>query len=392
MCQLIALLFVSLAAAHQQADMRALLEQALDQPADLAFQNVKLRDLFEVVKDKTGVEVVMRPDTMALLPYGPETTIDQAEIRNVPLRQGLEGLIGGLGMMIVVQRDHIEAVPKPPLLRIGRPAQWKELDVMGSLAATAPGVNGDDLMALRERIQFQVPQPAPWETLMAAVQRVGAGPGDEVLEVACQQVGWTWYPQNDRLVVLTRQAQFSRQLQTSIRLRIERRPLLETMQTVGAACGVPIKADPGALASVPHDLRNNFSLTVDGYTAAEALEALAAPTGLGYMVTPEGVVFYNPATGMAGGPGPADEPALMQAVANGGPGRGRGPGAGQGPGPGAGGGSSDPVVGLIPVMLDGKTIYMLLRASEVPPGVQPSLDEAKRTAIEALKHGLQPHP
>jgi len=342
----------------QQVEMRVLLQQALDAviQSDIVLEDVKIADLFAIVEEKTGVDVVMPLEVMALLPYGSQTTIDKAEIRGVSLREGLVGLIGGLGMTFVVNRDHIEVIPKPGLYRIGRPACWAELDTLGRLPGLKPGVNNDDLESLKPLMQFHVPDQNPWGVLTGAIRNVGAGPGDEVLEAACNRLGWTWHPKDDRIVVLTRQAQISRQLQTLIRVNLDRRPLLEFMQAIGRACGVNIKAEPGALATVPHDLRYSFSFTVEGYTAAEALEALAAPTGLGYLITPNGVLFYearqgtSPATVAAGAPPPQD----------------------------------DPVIGVIPVTINGQTIELLLRASDVPPEVRALLDEAKGKVIESL--------
>ncbi|UCE61726.1 MAG: hypothetical protein JSU63_08250, partial [Phycisphaerales bacterium] len=69
-----------------QADSRALIELALDEPTRITLQDIKLSDALQAIWDQTGVRVVMPAEVMRLAPYGGETLIEQVEIADIPLR------------------------------------------------------------------------------------------------------------------------------------------------------------------------------------------------------------------------------------------------------------------------------------------------------------------
>lgn len=350
-------LFAS-ARAQESVDVHTLLEDVLNRPAQLSLQNVKLTDLLARLEEQTGVAVRMAPEVMALLPQGGDTVFTQAEFGQVSLREGLTGLFTGLGMRVEVQRDAIAVTPKPGLWRIGRRATWGELDVLAELASLKPGASDADLEKIHTRTQFQVPQRGPWTLLAARIKEVGAGSGDEVLDLACLALGWAWYPSEDKIVIQPIQAQFDRQLQRSITLRAQRKPFAQVLEDIGRQCGVPVQIDPAALSALTPTTRDRFTLTVEGYPAADALNQIASNARLTYILTVDGVLFYDPASGGArtlptdNGPKPSD----------------------------------DRVVGLIPVAIGtGPVIQVLIRESDLPPELLEQLNHRKAEVIEALR-------
>ncbi len=275
-----------------QADMRAIVEQVLDSPVELKLENVPINRAFDVIADSTAVRINMPPDVMALLPYGSDTRVN-VELRNVTLRDGLEQLFAPLGMDFDVTDRGVDVFPGPGLARLGRSAKWSELGTIQWLEST-PLTDGVALELLHQRIQFRVPDPDPWSMLAGAIKKVGAGSAAELLEVAADSLGWTWYPWDEHIVVLPWAEQAKRQLDRLITVRKTHRPLVEVLQTVGREVGVPVRLAPGAAESLPPEVRSTFTLLAENVTASEALEQIAATSGLSYRIDEGGVVFEQP--------------------------------------------------------------------------------------------------
>ena len=341
-------------------DTRGLVEQALSEPTKITLENVKLSEAINVVTEQTGVRVVMSPETMQLTPQGPDTLIQKVDIAQIPLREGLTRLFGPLGMNWVVAGAGVEVVPKEAILCLGRAPTWPELETLSELSAMQPGLDATSLAKLQARVQFQTPLPDAWRTLSDAIRNVGAGPGDEVLNVACGGLGWGWCLSDRRIVVSPLDQLMRRRLQQPISLRMNNRPLVEVMNAVGAPVNVAVRAEPGALTSLPMQMQKNFSLNVQQQPVEQVLDTISAYTGLGYLVGPEGVVFYRP-------DGKSADPKVTESTGSGVP-------------------SSDPYVAKMVVPLDGgKTVEWLIRRSELPE----DLRQMRERDIEAFKAFLR---
>jgi hypothetical protein len=139
------------------------------------------------------------------------------------------------------------------------------------------------------------------------------------------------------------------------------KPLIEVLQEVGRQTGVRVHAEPGALASLPLNVQKSFSLNVLNRPAEEVLESIAAYTGLGYLIEPDGILFFKITEELQRRPsGPAEAA------------------AGQ---PG-----NDPYVAKIVVPLpNGKSVEWLIRRSELPPDLRDKREEDLRKAFEAIR-------
>ncbi|MEK7730559.1 MAG: hypothetical protein AAB363_01755, partial [Planctomycetota bacterium] len=190
-------------------DTRGLIEQALSEPTKITLENIKLGDAIAEVAEQTGVRIVMAAEVMQLVPQGPDTVIQKVDIAQIPLREGLTRLFGPLGMTWVVRGDGVEVIPKEAILCLGRAPTWPELETLSELTAMEPGLDPAALAKLQARVQFQLPIPDAWRLLSDAIRNVGAGPGDEVLNVACGGLGWGWCL-SDRRIVVSPQEQLMR--------------------------------------------------------------------------------------------------------------------------------------------------------------------------------------
>jgi hypothetical protein len=333
---------------------RALIEQALDEPARIMLEKAPLSEAIRQISEQSGVRIVMPPDVMRMAPYGGDTLIDRVDIANVSVRDGLTRLFAPLGMYFVVEEDHVRIAARDPIRCLGRAPTWEELDTLAWLESLQPGVNEKDREELLARVQSRSGSVG---ALRAALQNVGAGAGDEVLTVALAQNGLAWCLSDRLIVVVSKEALLHRMLQWPITLRANNRPLIEVLQTVSDAAGFPVRSEPGAIASLPLPVQRNYSVSVCGRSAEDVFERIAADTGLGFLINAEGVLFYRPA-GTSAMPMGAD---AMR--------------------PATGGGSADPFVAkAVRVVGDGQSFEWLIRASELPP----DLKEIRQRDLEEL--------
>lgn len=348
-------------------DQRALIEQALDEPGRITLENTRLGDAIAEITRQTGVRVDMPPEVMRLVPHGADTLIQRVQIANMPLRQGLHELFTPLGMQVEVREDHVAVVPSEGIRCLGRAPTWEELDLLAQLTTLQPGTDETDLAKVRSMVQFHVAVFEPWPRLAAAIQTVGAGTGVDVLHTACRNLGWAWCPADQRILITGREQQVRRLLQQPVSLRMNNRALADVLLALGRAVHVAVRFEPGSLAALPAAVQKNFSLNVQNESAETVLEKVAAYTGLGYLLDPDGVLFFAPGSGP---PSSATQPQAVEAI-----------------GPGTG---NDPYVGKVVVALEGgKTIEWLIRRSELPPDLRERREQDVREAFEALRRQMQ---
>lgn len=353
--------FGLLAAASAQVDSRGLIEQALDEPATITFDHVTLRDAIQQITEQTGVRIEMVPEVMDLVPHGGDTMLEHVSIANMALRRGLTELFTPLGMEFIVRDRFVEIVPKEALLCLGRAPSWAELDTLAELSTMQPGVDPAALSRLEPRIQFQVPVPDGWAKLSEAIRSVGAGSGDQVLSIACQRLGWAWCFFENRIVISSVTQLLQSRLQRRVNLRMNHRPLIKVLHALGDHAQMPIRVEPGALASLSAQTRQVYSLNVSNASLEQALDEIAAFTGLGYLLEPDGVLFYRVR--------PPEETRTND------------PAQPRQPSPG-----SDPYVGKIVVPLgDGTTVEWHIRRSELPLDLRKKRQADLDRAFEALR-------
>jgi hypothetical protein len=350
-----------LARSQEQLDMAALIEQALDQVVDFEIEDKTLPEALEIVAEKWGTPIRIGPDALQLLPYGPATRIQGARMSNVPLRRGLKELLDPLGMKFEVTEDQLQIVPRGAVWRIGRRATWDELATVQWLADLEWTGDAEQVEALRSRLQFRVDHDRPAEVLFEAIQRVGAGRGDEVLSLACESQGWTWFPWGRNVAVVSAEEQVYRELQRPITIRARRQPLAEVLAEVARQARVPIRFEPGVIASLPREVQRDFSLLLVDTPAEQGLEVIEGVTGLGFRASEGGIEIYRAQSAPV-------VPGVLSTD------------------------ESDPVVGRVVVPSpDGMFEYeFLIRQSDLPPEVQHIRREMIEDVVEAIRSHATP--
>ncbi|MEE9294160.1 MAG: hypothetical protein V3W34_04225 [Phycisphaerae bacterium] len=285
--------FVWATVAPAQVDMESLIHQALDQVVHFEVVDKPLPEAFLTVAEQTGVAISISPESLKLLPHGANTRMT-ARMKNIPLRDGIERLVKPLGMRYRVAGDGLVVEPAPALRRIGRRATWDELETLQWLGSLEWSAGEEGWGALRDRLHFQVDHDAPAEALLQSLNRAGAGPASEVLSRACEAVGWTWYPSGKRIVVIERGRQIQRELSRPITLRAQHQRLSDVLAELAQKAHMTFHFEPGAVASVPHETRRDFSVLLVDASVEQALEVICGATGLSFAVGRDGVRFSNP--------------------------------------------------------------------------------------------------
>ena len=342
-----------------QVDMASLIEQALDQVVDFEVADQPLPEAFETIAGETGVAMSIAPGALGLLPYGGDTTMT-ARMHGVRLREGIDKLLRPLGMRYRVAGDHVDVVPSDALMRIGRRATWSELQTLEWLATLEWTNADDDVRKLRERLHFHVESDEPERALLAAIRRAGAGSADDVLTNGCQSLQWTWYPWGKQIAIVAQVEQVHRDIQRTVTIRAEHRPLAEVLADLTKQSGVKIRFEPGALRSLPEETRRDFSLLLVGASVEQALNVIVGATGLNYRLDTDGVLMSGGTTG------PRE------------------------PKKGAAPRTDDPIVGyvVIPAGDSGDEYSFPIRESDLPPDVARLWKQRRTEFIDGLREQL----
>ncbi|MBN1489166.1 MAG: STN domain-containing protein [Phycisphaerae bacterium] len=280
-------------AGERGTNLSAAIEQVLDQKTELTIRDENILVAFDELTQKTGVPLRIDQTTLDRLPYGEQTQLN-AEIKNATLREALAALLRPLGLRFEVREGAVHVEATPPLARLVRRATWDELDLLRQLTESPWS---DELWASLP-VQFRGAggdETVNREMLGTLARNVGAGSAAEVLEQACAQRGWTWFPSDKKVVVLSDAEQVRRQLDRRITLKFFHAPLMDVLMTLGREAGLLVRMDPGVIASVPSQIARQFTLQIEHMSIRQALEAVAGATGLGYSVEGDGIrITANP--------------------------------------------------------------------------------------------------
>lgn len=282
--------FQAAAEAGKSNSMRVLIEQALDQQVDITIKNQPLSSALGLIGEKTGVKLTIAPDVVELLPYGSQTTVASATLKNVSLRQGLTGMLSNLAMRFRVRDSDVAVEPIEALRRICRKATWTELKHLNKLIKTPWSQQAAGELPIHYQIRTSAD---PAKELMAQAARIGTGSVAEVLEAATDQLDWTWYPWEHSIIVLTRDDQASRFVDRPMSIKYNHTALADVFADLARQAGLRLRLQPGVLAGLPVQTRQSFSLMMRQATIRTALEMISGITGLAYEVTPKEIIIQH---------------------------------------------------------------------------------------------------
>jgi len=356
---LLAILIARPAAAQQTS---ALINQALDSQLKWSAKDMPLPQAMKEIANKTGVRIEATAQVYDLLPWGDQTTIS-AQVDNQTLRAALEAMTRKLGLTFVLKDNYVELRPMPALARLGRRANLPELRALDLLASTPINLPSEQVKVsqLIEAIDSKLVElKSPFAIENRIGERVGADrvisvPRNatimDALEALTAQTAGTWYPWEKSIVVLPKEEQIRNLLNKTVSVRYEGVDVTQVLSDLSQRSGVDFIYEPGAIQRVPTQYRTIPKLVLIDVPIKQALESLAAFTGLGYVANEGGVYIWNATYGY-----------------------------------GAGGGSSDPVVATM--QLDnGMTVMM--RSSVVPDDIRQYIQFKQKREFDKLRQQMK---
>ena len=346
--------------------------QALDQNTDLEVSDIPIREVIQQLADKTGLPIEIESGTLPLLPYGSRTTLS-ATIVSQPLKESLTALLQPIGLTYEVQKERLLIKANKHLARIVGRATWKELETLEMLYQLTWSEELFDSL----KFQFQDSPAADLETNRETLRRlanaVGEGTTAEVLELACDQYGWAWYPTDEFISIVTKTRMVEQQLQKRVSLKYVHKTLSEALLDLVKRAGVLLRMDPGVMASLPPQTAERFTLSIENASIRQALEIISGETGLGYFIEPDGVRLTTSSFALPSAEGTNSSDAAADATA-------RATVAAL---------RSNSIVGQITVPTDnGSSFSFFVRENDLPPEVNEMRKAKIRSAVNQIRQSL----
>jgi len=288
----------------------ALIEKALDGPAAINLTKVTLAEALAEFSGKMAVTIDIDEPAMGKLPHGRLTELASVQLEDLSWREALSELLKPLALRFQTGQGRIFILGTAELLRQPRRLRLTELDALVKLQNNTLTDEEEKLLKqLREvtgvrfglvvngRRREKADRDITKEILNDTHQRA-----TRMLDLYCRALArrgpMTWYIQaqgqngTDRkvdIVILRYVDLMAMKLDQQISIEFSSQPVLRILHELAQAGGVSIRFEPGCLALLDEDLRENCSLVLRSGTIRSALEALASMTGLVYSVKEDGI-------------------------------------------------------------------------------------------------------
>lgn len=266
------------------ASLQTLINAALDEPIEeLTIEDQPLLKALATIEEASGVPLAISDATLRLMPYGVDTRVNLS-ITGLPLRSGLDQLLGTLGLRYEVTPRVVQLRPNALLERIGRRLTPDEVDLLSQLSQESWSELGHRLNVRYEVRNSTDPQAA----LDKALERVERGVASRTLEAATRILSWTYTLEDGVVVFRSLRDDVEQRLDREVSISFRRKPIADTLVELGQMVGVTVSFEPGALATVETRDRE-VDFIHDRITVRQAFERICGVTALEYRVLPEGV-------------------------------------------------------------------------------------------------------
>lgn len=349
-----ALCFALAAPLAEAVDLRDLVEEVLDQPAEgVRIDALPIGQALAQLGEKTGLRFDVDNQAIAWMPYGENTRVSLA-FSGVSVRQGLRQVFDGLGLAFEVAGDKVRVMPGPVLERLGRRLAIEEVRTLQQLATH----QWLDLDEKSRQLQFRgIKDPDAAATLESAVTGVIAANAVRQLEAATQSLDWLWSPLDTSILVYTKAEDVWTRLQRPVSLNYHGLRLDDLLIDLGERIGITIMFESGVLERIQADNRA-VDLVHQNTTVLQTLERICGATHTCFEVQDYGVLIAMPVE--------AERPGLRT--------------------PGAPVAESRIVAILrVPVGADGTTVDFPFYENNVPPEFRRLLDDKLPVVIKDLQ-------
>jgi hypothetical protein len=250
--------------------------------------------------EEAGIRITIEDESADLLPWGPQTRLKAVNIEDASLAEVLPQVLGALGMTYKVQDDGVLVVASEPLKRINRRSTWDDLKLLRRCCEAEYSPETFSTFRLQYRITNKVDAP---KMFMTQLSKAGRGTVAEMMEVATGALGWVWFPDGDRLVIRTSEAQIANLMSRRITARYTNQPLSRILVDLATKAETPIHFEPGMMLKLPQTTSQSYTLLLRETSIRQAFELISAETGLKYDIRRDGV--YTGLSDEIGGTTPA---------------------------------------------------------------------------------------
>src|SRR5207247_616752 len=120
----------------------------------------------------------------------------------------------------------------------------KDLDLLYKLSTMPFSMEEFEKLKVQYRIGAKTKTDGP-AVLAAQLERSGQGTMAEMLETATAALGWGWLPEDDHVVIITRETAVARNLATRVTGQYADRNLGQILFELAREADVPIFLQPG---------------------------------------------------------------------------------------------------------------------------------------------------
>lgn len=253
---------------------------AMDQKLEkVTISSKELADALAELGRLAGAKIVVDEPSVDLLPWGRQTKLTDVTITKASLREALPEILGPLGMTYELRDGVLLVVATKPLKRINRRVTWDELKLLQKLRQTTYTPEAFAQLRVQYRITRKVDAPT---LLKQQFEQAGRGSLSQMLEAATGSLGWVWFPEEDRIVIRTVEAQIANQLSRRVSVHHVKVPLSRILMDLADKAEVPLLLEPGMMLKIPQATAQGFTLYVDNTSIRQALNVISSETGLKY--------------------------------------------------------------------------------------------------------------
>jgi hypothetical protein len=289
------------------------IEKVLEEPAQINFKEISLENAFFNLEKTTGIkfDTDQARTAISLLPFGQLTEIT-ATLQGMSWRNALQELLKPLALRYQTGQDRIYILGTPELLRQPRRLNLNELNALVRLQTN--NVNDSEKKLLKQLrdvtglpyglIENSIRKDETEKDIVEKIVSSVPQPASRVLDLYCQRVlrsskgAATWYIRAETdsgrtslidIVILPAKDLVEMKLEQRINIKYKNQSIQTILQDLAQQAAVNISFEPGCIALLSDDVRDNSTLVMHAGTIKDALEALSGMTGLGYNYDADGI-------------------------------------------------------------------------------------------------------
>jgi hypothetical protein len=272
------------------------LQRKLDAPFDLTLDKIPLQDAFATIAHQAGINIQVDQAVYDCLPYGGTTAVS-ATFRATPLRNAIDAILTPLSLEKSVSGQAVLIRLSDPLTRLGRRAEWSELQLLQKLHTTQlQDLTGDWTRDLRTAlgeptitVDITGYDAAAHDRAIAQIKSQLPLATADALDAYARATDKIWWVERGNILVMSTHDWIRRRLNQPIVIAFSNAPLEKVVAELQRLSGVRFEPDPGLYAAFPQ-----INLRADNATVQQTLDVLSGTSGISYDVDNDAIALHLP--------------------------------------------------------------------------------------------------